>query len=189
MPALYYRPLVAFAASLSLLLGACSATRTAQPDATVAELPQPVEQEASVGPEGAMDTQSTIWTLLGIAKKPQKDPGPETGPGVSPILWQATLDTLNFVDIDSMDPKAGLAVTKWYTPKSKPDQRFRITAFIKARALRSDSLVVTVERQTRSATGQWEDGTIAADVVDNLENDILERARQIHIARIREQQQ
>ena len=184
MPALYYRLPIAFAASLALLLGGCTATPTAQPDASMAQLPQPGQQEASAGPEGEIDTQSTIWTLLGIAKKPQQAPGPVTGPGVSPVLWQATLDTLNFVETDSVDPVAGLAVTKWYSPKGKPDERFRITAFIKTRALRSDSVVVTVERQTRAAGGQWQDAPVAADVADNLENDILERARQIHIARI-----
>jgi Domain of unknown function (DUF3576) len=135
-----------------------------------------------------MDTESTVWTLLGIAKKPQKDLGPETGPGVSPILWQAALDTLNFAGMDSLDPVAGLMVTNWYSPKGKSGDRLRITAFIKSRALRSDSIVVTVERQTRSATGQWEDGSVASSVADNLENDILERAREIHIARIRAQQ-
>ena len=189
MSASYYRLLVAFAASLSLLLDGCSAARTSQPDATVAELPQPAQQQASAGPE-EMDTESTIWTLLGIAKKPQQEPGPATGPGVSPVLWQAVLDTLNFAEMDSLDPEAGLAVTRWYSPKGKPNDRFRITAFIKARALRSDSIVITVERQTRAPpTGQWQDATVAADVANNLENDILERARQIHIARIRREQQ
>jgi hypothetical protein len=188
MSAPYYRLLVAFAASLSLLLGGCTATRTVQPDAAAAELPRPEQQEASAAaPE--VDTESTIWTLLGIAKKPQQTPGPVTGPGVSPILWQATLDTLNFVEMDSVDPVAGLAVTQWYSPKGKPDERIRVTAFIKARALRSDSITLTVERQTRSPDGQWKDATVAEDVADNLENDILERARQIHIARIRAEQQ
>ncbi len=187
MPASYYRLLIAVAASLSFLLGGCVATKTTQSDATVAELPKPV-QEASTDPEGSMDTESTIWTLLGIAKKPHPDTGPTTGPGVSPVLWQAALDTLSFADIESSDPVAGLMVTKWYSPKGKPDERLRITAFIKARALRSDSLIVTVERQTHSAAGKWEDGTVATSVADNLENDILERAREIHIARIREDQ-
>jgi len=187
MPAPYYRLLVAFAASFSLLLGGCTVTKTTQSDATVANLPKPEQQEASAAPE--MDTESTIWTLLHIAKKPDQDPGPATGPGVSPVLWQATLDTLNFAGMDSLDPMAGLAVTKWYTPKDKSDERMRITAFIKSRALRSDSIVVTVERQTKSATGQWQDAPIATDVANNLENDILEEARQIHIARIREEQQ
>ena len=190
MPAVYYRLVIAIAASLSLLpLGACTATKTAQADAAAAQLPQPEEQQASADSEGAMDTETTIWQIIGIAKKPTAIPGPQTGPGVSPVLWQATLDTLNFADFDSQDPVAGLIVTKWYTPKNKPNERLRITAFIKARALRSDSIVVTVERQTRGANGQWQDATIAADVANNLENDILEQARQVHIARIREEQQ
>jgi hypothetical protein len=184
----HYRLLVPVAASLSLLLVACSATKTTQTDAVVAQLPQPEEQQASADSEGSMDTETTIWQLIGVAKKPSKSPGPETGPGVSPILWQAAIDTLNFAEFDSQDPVTGLIVTKWYSPKGKPDQRLRITAFIKSRALRSDSIVVTVERQTRNAGGQWEDSTVAADVANNLENDILEEARQIHIARIREQQ-
>jgi hypothetical protein len=184
----HYRFIIPVAASLSLLLAACTATKTTQSDAAVAQLPQPEQQQASADSEGTMDTQTTIWQLIGIAKKPSKSPGPETGPGVSPIIWQATLDTLNFVGIDSEDPVTGLIVTKWYSPKGKTDERLRITAFIKSRALRSDSIVVTVERQTRDASGQWKDNTIAADVANNLENDILEEARQIHIARIREQQ-
>jgi hypothetical protein len=183
----YYRALAALAASLSLLLGACTATKTTQSDAVAAELPKPV-QEASADTDGGMDTETTIWQLIGIAKKTAPIAGPQTGPGVSPVLWQATVDTLNFADFDAQDPQAGLIVTKWYTPKGKPSDRLRITAFIKARALRSDSIVVTVERQSRSANGQWEDSTVAADVANNLENDILEQARQIHIARIRQQQ-
>jgi hypothetical protein len=182
MPALYYRLLLAFAASVSLLLNACGGVGAIPSDATRVDLPQP-KQEASAGPE-EIDTETTIWNLIGVAKK-VPPMGPETGPGVSPVVWQAMLDTLNFVEMDSVDPVAGLAVTKWYSPKGKPNERFRITAFVKSRALRSDSIVVSVERQTQKAPGQWEDGPIEADVASNLENDILERARQIHIARLR----
>lgn len=187
MPGSCYRLLVAAVASFALLLGGCTATRTTQADATVAELPKPEQQQASAGAEHEMDTETTIWNLIGIAKKQPKALGPQTGPGVSPVLWQATLDTLSFAEIDSLDPLAGLAVTKWYTPKAKPDQRLRITVFVKARALRSDSIAVTVERQTRAGNG-WQDAPVATEVVSNLEYDILERARQIHIARLREEQ-
>ena len=187
MPALHYRSLAVVAASFSLLAAGltagCTATRTAQDDAVGANLPRQV-QEASTDPDG-MDTESTIWTLLGIAQKPHKEVGPRTGADVSGVLWQATLDTLNFVTMDSLDPMAGLAVSNWYTPKNKPEERMRVTAFIKARALRSDSIVVTVERQTRTANGQWQDAPIDRSVAADLENSILQRARQIHIARIR----
>lgn len=191
MPAPYYHALIAVAASLSLLASGCSATKTTQSDATVAQLPQPEVQQASAGPPGTGEenTEGNIWTFLHIAKKQQPDLGPQTGAGVSPVLWQATLDTLNFAGMDSLDPMAGLAVSNWYSPKGKIGERMRVTAFIKSRALRSDSLVVTIERQTRDPSGQWKDTTIDQSVVDSLANDILQRARQIHIARIREEQQ
>ncbi len=189
MPAPYYRLLIAFATSLSLLAGGCSATKTTQSDATVAQLPQPEQQQASAAPAGEENTEGNIWTFLHIAKQQQPDSGPQTGPGVSPVLWQAMLDTLQFAGMDSLDPMAGLAVTNWYSPKGKTDERMRVTVFIKSRALRSDSLVVTIERQTRDPSGQWKGATIDEAAVDSLENDILQRARQIHIARIREEQQ
>jgi hypothetical protein len=180
MPVRYYRLLPAVAASL-LLLGGCNATRVTQADATAADLPQ-ANQQASA--DDGMDTEGTIWTLLGIAKKPHHDSGVQTGPGVSPELWQATLDTLSFASLDSSDPQTGLAVTDWYSPRGKPDDRLRVTAIIKSRALRSDSIVVTVERQNR-ANGQWQDAPVSQKLVDDLENDILQRAREVHIARLR----
>jgi len=183
MPVLHSRLLPAVAASLSLLLAGCGGGNNAtQSDEVAAELQN--QQQASV--DEGIDTESTIWTILGISKKPHAQTwGPKTGPQVSPELWQATLDTLNFVSMDSLDPQTGLAVTDWYTPKGKTGERLRITAFIKSRALRSDSIAVTIERQTRSPNGQWQDGTIDRKVVVDLENSILQRAREVHIARLR----
>jgi hypothetical protein len=182
--------LPSFAASLSLLLAGCTPTRVTQSDAAAAELPQNNKQQASTTADGGMDTESTIWTMIGLAKKPseQQKFGIQTGPEVSPELWQATLDTLGFVEMDSADPQSGLLVTNWYTPKGKPNERMRITAFIKSRALRSDSIALTIERQSRSPAGQWEDGTVADQAVEDLENDILQRAREVHIARLRLEQ-
>ena len=70
-------------------------------------------------------------------------------------------------------------VSDWYSPQDKPDERFRITVFILSRYLSSSSLAVTVDRQQRSATGQWVDSTIARKVADELETRILYRARQL----------
>ena len=184
MPVRYYRLLPLLVASL-LPLSGCTATRVTQPDATAAQLPQDNQQAST---DDGMDTESTIWTLLGIARKPPSNFGIHTGSGVSPELWQATIDTLSFTPMDSLDPQTGLAVTDWYSPKGKPDERLRITAFIKSRALRSDSVVVTVERQTRNGT-QWQDAPVAEKLVEDLENAILQRAREVHIARLRVDQQ
>ena len=92
MPVCYYRLLPVLAASLLLVAG-CTATRVTQQDATVADLQ--ANQQASTGDDG-MDTEGTIWTLLGIARKPPRDFGIDTGMRWLAELWQATINTLSF---------------------------------------------------------------------------------------------
>jgi hypothetical protein len=176
MPVVHYRLSVAIAASLSLALGACGLEpvgSSEQPNAATT-------QQASTSDPSEMDTESTIWTVLGLAKKESQKPiGPQTGSTVSPILWQATLDTLNFVTFASQDPLAGSLVTDWYSPSGKPNERYKINVFILARTLRSDALAVTVTRQARLGDGNWIETTIARQVETDLETAIIERARQL----------
>jgi hypothetical protein len=190
MSVAHYRLSAAFAASLSLALGACGLepvgwseqpnTTTTQ-QASTSDPPDATNgQQASTGDPGEIDTEATIWTVLGLAKKEsQRQIGPQTGSTVSPILWQATLDTLNFVSFASEDPLAGSLVTDWYSPSGKPNERYKVNVFILARSLRSDALVVTVTRQARLGDGNWLETTIARQVEDDLETAILNRARQL----------
>ena len=174
----HYRASAALAASLSLALAACAASPPAeqaqgQPSASE------TQKAASSEPE-EIDTEANIFTVLGLAKKESvKDPGPQTGRTVSPILWQAAHDTLDFVKYASEDPLTGSIVTDWYSPPDNQNVRYRINVFILSRALHSDSLTVTVDRQQRSADGQWAETTIARQVETDLENAILSRARQL----------
>jgi uncharacterized protein DUF3576 len=127
-----------------------------------------------------IDTEATIWTVLGLAKKPSlHPPGPHTGNTVSPILWQAALDTLSFVKFSTQDPLTGELVTEWYSPQGKPNERYKIDVFVLARTVRSDAVAVTVRREELSPTGQWSETTIARKVEDDLETAILRRAGQL----------
>jgi Domain of unknown function (DUF3576) len=179
--AAYYRVTAILAAIVSLGLAGCSASPASDPDSglnTQTLLGGPASQ-GSDPDEGT----STIWTLLGIADSPkQLAQGPQTGAGVSPVLWEAAHDALHFAHFASEDPQTGSMVTDWYSPPGKPDERLRVVVLITSRALRSDSIAVSVERQTRSADGQWVPTTIDREVADNLDTAILQRARQIHRA-------
>jgi hypothetical protein len=170
----HYRPSITFAASFSLALAACAETpSTGQPNTASA-------QQASTSESSEIDTEATIWTVLGLAKKEsERHVGPQTGATVSPILWQATLDTLNFVTIASEDPLAGSLVTDWYSPSGKPNERYRVNVFILARPLRSDALALTVTREARLGDGNWIETTVARQVETDLETAILNRARQL----------
>jgi Domain of unknown function (DUF3576) len=175
MPVAHYRALPALAASLSLMLTACGLQLASEQPPVAASA-----QQASTAEPSEMDTEASIWTVLGLAKKEsQHNPGPQTGSTVSPILWQAALDTLNFVTLASADPLGGSLVTDWYSPAGKPNERYRVNVFILARTLRSDALSVTVTRQARLQDGNWLETTIARKVETDLEDAILQRAGQL----------
>ena len=110
---------------------------------------------------------------------------PASGPTASDVVVQSQADPAlgGYVLLDIDERIASISA-------SQPRESFRrvFSDVGPAPDLRigvSDSVVVTVEHQTQTGPGQWQDATIGTDVADNLENDILERARQIHIARLR----
>jgi hypothetical protein len=205
----HYRLLLALAASLSLALAGCGLQlATEYPSTAGAPKAQPAPVPVATAPVAAAPVQAgppaarsttakvasldpygtdqTIWTVLGLAKRDsQRNIGPETGNTVSPILWQAAMDTLSFAGNSSEDPLTGVIVSNWYSPPAKPNERLKVSVFILSRALRSDSLSVTVDRQVRSPGGGWSDAPISREAVADLENAVLLRARQIHAERYR----
>jgi len=185
----YYRLLRAAAASLSLLAIGLTAGCGSEPprearDPITGRLPAPPVTQAAI--DDPQHTDETIFTVLGLAKRDsERNIGPLTGNAVSPVVWEAARDTLGFAGFASEDPMTGLLVTNWYSPPAKPNERLRISAFILSRALRSDSLSVTIDRQVQARTGQWSDAPVSSDTVSELETAILLRARQIHAERYR----
>ena len=101
--------------------------------------------------------------------------------GVNSFLWHATLDTLNFLPLQSADPFGGVVITDWYVAPNAPTERLKVTIYIMDRALRADGLKVVVFRQTRTA-GVWSDAQPSPDIAHKLEDAILTRARELRLA-------
>ena len=76
----------------------------------------------------------------------------------------------------SADPFGGTIITDWYSPPGTPDERFKATAYILGRELRSDGLRVTIFRQVLR-DGRWEDAPVSSVTTADIENKILDRAR------------
>ncbi len=104
--------------------------------------------------------------------------GPGSGIGVNAYLWRGALDTLGFMPLSSADPFGGVIITDWYTPQSSPDERFKATAYILTKDLRSDGVKVTIFRQVLQR-GQWVDAPVSPVTVGEIENKVLDRARRL----------
>jgi hypothetical protein len=108
------------------------------------------------------------------------DPGGTGGGlGVNAYLWRATLDTLSFMPLASADPFGGVIITDWYSPPGAANERFKATAYVMGRQLRSDAVRVSIFRQVRQGAGQWQDAPVAQATGAELEDRVLARAREL----------
>jgi hypothetical protein len=105
----------------------------------------------------------------------------EAGIGVNAYLWRASLDTLNFMPLESADPFGGIIITDWHSDPTSPTERFKTTVYILDTRLRADALNVSIFRQT-NVDGAWVDATVDSDTEVQIENAILTRARQLRLS-------
>ena len=108
----------------------------------------------------------------------------EDGIGVNSYLWRASLDTLNFMPLASADPFGGVIITDWYSAPTTPNERFKATVYILDTRLRADALNVSIFRQTNN-NGSWTDASVDPDTEIQIENSILQRARELRLSNVR----
>lgn len=90
---------------------------------------------------------------------------------VNKYLWQASLEVLNFLPIQSVDPFSGVIITGYGTPPGG-GKSYRATVYVTDPALDARSLKVALESKG---------GAVSADTVRAVEDAILTRARQLRI--------
>ena len=159
---------------LILALGACSLVTSTAPPAP------PVANHADLAIE-SLGGHPKDFTLFTNAKTSAQDAGATGsggGLGVNAYLWRASLDTLSFMPLASADPFGGVIITDWYQPSAANAERFKATAYILGQQLRADGVKVAIFRQVM-ADGQWTDAPVAPAMVNEIENKVLARAREL----------
>ena len=142
-----------FAAGLALTsVVACGARN--QADTSTAASQRTVEQQ-----------QSTIWDLFA-------NRNPDVEVAVNRYIWNASLEVLNFMPVESVDPFTGVIVMGYGTPPGG-GRAYRATVYIKDPALEARSLVVALQGKGGRP--------VSADTQRAVEDAILARARQLRI--------
>jgi hypothetical protein len=111
----------------------------------------------------------------------KSDDSENAGLGVNAYLWRASLDTVSFMPLATVDPLGGVIITDWYANPQTPDERFKMTVYIFDKRMRADGVKVAVFRQVRQGKSDWVDAQINPETATKLENAILTRARQFRV--------
>ena len=117
-------------------------------------------------PSQEMRNRSTLWDLFGNRDKNNQQVA------VNRYLWNASLEVLNFLPIQTVDPFTGVIVTGYGTPPGG-GRSYRATVKISDPALDARSLKLSLQGAGGSA--------VAPDTVRAVEDAILTRARQLRV--------
>lgn len=96
----------------------------------------------------------------------------DVGTNVNRYLWNASLDALSFLPVETVDPFTGVIATGYGTPPGG-GRAYRATIYISDPALDARSLKVAI--QTRGG------GPVSAQTVRAVEDAILTRARELRV--------
>ncbi len=130
------------------------------PPGNAAAAQRGLEQEI-YGREGR--PTSTIWDIFG-----EREDAARVG-AVNRYIWDASLDVLDFLPVESVDPFTGVITTGYRTPPGG-GQSYRATIYVSDPALDARSLNVAL--MTRA-------GPVATATARAVEDAILTRARQL----------
>lgn len=116
----------------------------------------------------ALRTQKRTSTLADLFTN---NTDPNTSVEVNKYLWQASLEVLDFLPIQSVDPFSGVIVTGYGTPPGGGGS-YRATVFVQDPALDARSLKLALESRG---------GPVSSETTKAVEDAIMTRARQLRI--------
>ncbi|WP_228028618.1 DUF3576 domain-containing protein [Donghicola mangrovi] len=117
--------------------------------------------------QGVETKRSSIFNMF--IKPDRKEVGE-----VNRFLWNASLEVLNFLPIETIDPFTGVISTGYGTPPGG-GRAYRATIYVTDSALDARSLNVSLQSQG---------GPVSIDTQRAVEDAILTRARQLRVAEL-----
>lgn len=121
-------------------------------------------------PAATRELREESRTTLGTLFRTSADPN--TTVEVNKYLWNASLDILNFLPVESVDPFTGVIVMGYGVPPGG-GRAYRATVYVQDPALDARSLRVAL--QTSGG------GAVSRETARAVEDAILTRARQLRI--------
>ena len=98
---------------------------------------------------------------------------------VNLFLWQASLDKLGFMPIQSKNQETGVIITDWYKESPNALEQFKLEVRVLSKELRSDGVKVSGQSR-RFVNGKWQTEDMSLQMEQVIELSILKRARVLY---------
>ncbi len=154
--------LVGMSLTALILLAACSGNQTVNQGTAAERQVESLLEERT--PQDDIERSTLADLFVNVDD-------PDTTIRVNKYLWNASLDILNFLPLQSADPFSGIIVTGFGRPPGG-SREYRATIYVRDPALEARSLNIALA--TRS-------GPAPTETVRAVEDAILTRARQLRI--------
>ena len=94
-------------------------------------------------------------------------------------LWRASLETLDFLPLTTVDYSGGIIITDWYNDSQSPDESIKITIRFLSNEVKSNSLKIIVHSKNCSANKNCRITTSNSVIKDELRASIIKRAARL----------
>lgn len=91
-------------------------------------------------------------------------------------LWRATLDTLDFLPLVTVDYSGGILITDWYSDSKNTNDAIKITIRFLSNKVSSDSLKIIVHKKTCNKDNDCVVSTLKSKIENELYAQILKKA-------------
>ena len=99
---------------------------------------------------------------------------------VNVFLWRGSLETIDFMPLNSADPVGGTIITDWYSTTDNQNERCKLNIFIKGKDLKTENLKVTSFCQ-EFKNQIWVNKNINKENNIKIENAILNKAKKLRL--------
>ena len=92
-------------------------------------------------------------------------------------MWRASLETLDFLPLTTVDYSGGIIITDWYSDSSANDESIKISIRFLGNEIRSESLKVVIHKKTCSINQNCKVSLLSkTKITDELHGTILRKA-------------
>ena len=157
---------------LVLIVTSCSNINLTEPQ------PEPERQSIFGGPLKFSTETGSFSTGQKSIKNLSNDSSNLSSMPINELLWKSTLDTLDFMVFEKIDPFGGIIITDWFINQNNEKFRNKITVSFSSSELRATSIKVGVIRE-RFDNNQWVSDGYSDGLARKIEDLILSRAREL----------